>query len=147
MEKAMLRVMILSACLFSFVSLIHYAPGILAAEAREDCRLCGMWIDQYMHTRHVLTATDGTRISFCSFTCAAKYLKRQERKPKLLQVADFGSAKLVDVEEAFYLLGSDAPPVMSYTSIIAFAGIEVAESFRKLHGGKIMTFAEVIAQQ
>jgi len=143
----MSRFKILVVCLFSFVFLLHCAPGALAEDAREDCRLCGMWIDQYMHTRHVLTMADGTQLSFCSFTCAEKYLKRHETKTKLLQVADYLTTELVDVNDAFYLVGSDATPVMSYISIIAFASSEGAESFQKLHGGKIMAFAEVLAQQ
>ena len=142
----MSRLNILVSCLFSFLFLLHYAPGAIAEDARKDCRLCGMWIDQYMHTRHVLTVADGTEIFFCSFTCTAKYLKRQETKPKLLQVADYLTAELVDVKDAYYLVGSDATPVMSYFSIIAFASSEAADSFQKLHGGKIMTFAEVLAQ-
>jgi len=115
-------------------------------EARADCSLCGMWIDQYMHTRHVLTAENGTLLSFCSFTCAAKYIKRHEADVKQLQAADYLTAELVNSTNAFYLMGSNAPPVMSYISIIAFANFEIADSFQKLHGGKIMTFTEVLAQ-
>ena len=138
---------ILAACLLLSASLLYFAPSILAEEAREDCRLCGMWIDQYMHTRHVLTSADGTQISFCSFTCAAKYLKKHEKEIIQVQAANYLTGELVDVGDAIYLLGSDAPPVMSNTSIIAFAGIEAAEGFQKLHGGTIMTFDEVLAQQ
>ena len=143
----MLRFKILPVCILAFFCLIHCGPIVPAQEAREDCHLCGMWIDQYMHTRHVLTVEDGTRISFCSFTCAAKYLKRHETEVTELQVADYLTAELVDAEDAFYLLGSDAPPVMSNTSIIAFASIEAADNFQKSHGGKIMAFTEVLAQQ
>jgi len=142
----MLRFKIVVVCLFSLASLLHFAPGVLAEDMREDCRLCGMWIDQYLHTRHVMTTADGTQVSFCSFTCAAKYLKSHVADAKQLQAADFLTAELVDAEDAFYLLGSDAPPVMSYTSIVAFASIEAAESFQELHGGKIMTFDELLAQ-
>jgi len=142
----MLRLKILAVCLFAFVSLLQYAPGVSSEEAREDCNLCGMWIDQYMHTRHVLTTDDGTRVSFCSFTCAAKYIKRHGADVKQLQAADYPTAGLVPSEDAFYLVGSDVPPVMSYTSIIAFADIETAEGFQKLHGGRIMTLAEALAQ-
>jgi nitrous oxide reductase accessory protein NosL len=100
-----------------------------------------------MHTRHVLTEADGTKISFCSFTCAAKYMRTHEAGPEQLQVADYLSAELVQVKDAFYLLESDAPPVMSFTSIIAFAGKEEADGFQKLHGGRIMKFDEVFTQQ
>jgi len=135
----------LAIFLLAFEAPVHYVPGVFAEEAREDCRLCGMWIDQYMHTRHVLTQADGTKISFCSFTCAVKYMKMHEGEVKQLQVADYLSTELVDVENAFYLLGSDAPPVMRNTSIITFASKKTVESFQKLHGGKIMAFDEVLA--
>jgi nitrous oxide reductase accessory protein NosL len=125
---------------------LNCASEVFADEAREDCRVCGMWIDQYMHTRHVLTTTAGTQIYFCSYTCTAKYLKMNQIKVKMLQVADYLTTDLVDVEDAFYLVESDAPPVMSYTSIIAFANKESVDDFKELHGGKIMTFAEVLAK-
>ena len=136
---------VLAFCLLTFLTFLHQIPTVIAEEAREDCRLCGMWIDQYMHTRHVLTGEDGTHISFCSFTCAVNYLKRHGGEAQHLQVADYLTAELVYVESAFYLLGSDAPPVMSYTSIIAFKNFAEAENFRKLHGGRIMTFIEALA--
>ena len=133
----MLRLRIVAVCLLMVVSLLPAAIGVFAAEAREECRLCGMWIDRYMHTRHVLTTADGTRISFCSFTCAAKYMRMPGVKVKRLQVADYLTTDLVDAETAFYLVESDAPPVMSYISIIAFGSMEKAEGFQKVHGGQI----------
>jgi nitrous oxide reductase accessory protein NosL len=144
-KKVKPRLKILAVFLLTLVSLIYYVPGVFAEEVREDCRLCGMWIDQYMHTRHVLTEADGTQVSFCSFTCAVKFMKMHEVEVKQLKVADYLSTELVDVKDAFYLLESDAPPVMSNSSIIAFASKKTVESFQKLHGGKIMTFDEILA--
>ena len=132
------------SCLFFFILFLCYASTVFPVETRKDCRVCGMWIDQYLHTRHVMLMADGTQIFFCSFTCAAKYLKMNKPPAKLLQVADYLTTDLVGAEDAFYLVGSDAPPVMSYTSIIAFADRESAESFQDLHGGRIMTYAEVL---
>ena len=142
-----MRFKILKFCFLTFFSLVYCIPVVIAEEKREECRLCGMWIDQYIHTRHVLTAEDGGQISFCSFTCAARYIKSFGENVLHLQVADYLTAELVDVGSAFYLLGSDAPPVMSYTSVIAFQSLAEADNFRKLHGGKIMTFAEVLDQK
>ena len=133
--------------LFLVVFFLHFSVGIFAAEeAREDCSVCGMWIDQYMYTRHVLTEADGSRLSFCSFTCAAKHIKKHGSDVNQLQAADYLTSELVDAKDAFYLVGSDAPPVMSYTSIIVFADIEQAKDFQKSHGGKILTFTEVFAR-
>lgn len=132
--------------LFLVVFSLTSTAGIFAGDAREDCRVCGMWIDQYMHTRHVLTETDGSRVSFCSYTCAAKHIKKHGKEAKQLQAADYLTAELIDAEEAVYLVGSDAPQVMSYTSIIAFAEVSVANDFQKTHGGRVMTYSEVFDQ-
>lgn len=135
------------SCLFLVVVFFHCLSSISAAEkAREDCRVCGMWIDQYMHTRHILTEVDGSRLSFCSFTCAAKYTKKHGSDVNQLQAADYITAELVAAKDAFYLVGSDAPPVMSYTSIIVFANVSTAKDFQETHGGRIMTFAEVFVR-
>lgn len=98
-----------------------------------------------MHTRHVLTEAGGSRLSFCSFTCAAKYIKKHGSDVNQLQASDYITAELVYAKDAFYLVGSDAPPVMSYTSIIVFADLEKANDYQKSHGGKIMTFTKVFA--
>jgi copper chaperone NosL len=134
-------------CVMFLLSLHYYGRGIVAEEARKDCRLCGMWIDQHMHSRHVLTTKEGAQINFCSFTCAARYLKNHGAEEKLLQAADYLTTELIYAKSAFYLVGSDAPPVMSYESIIAFAGKEEAENFQKVHGGRIMSFDEALAPQ
>jgi len=146
-KEAMLRSKILAVCFLALVSLIYCAPGVWAEEAREECRVCGMWIDQNMHTRHVLTTADGSKVSFCSFACAARYLKKEKVDVAGLQAADYLTTDLVNAKSAFYLVGSDAPPVMSYISIVAFASREEAESFQKKHGGQIMTFDEALAQE
>lgn len=142
----MIRFKFFFSCLFLVVFLLICLSDIFAAEeTREDCCVCGMWIDQYMHTRHVLTEAGGSRLSFCSFTCAAKYIKKHGSDVNQLQASDYITAELVYAKDAFYLVGSDAPPVMSYTSIIVFADLEKANDYQKSNGGKIMTFTKVFA--
>lgn len=82
---------------------------------------------------------------FCSLTCAARYLKSHGNERERLLVADYLSAELVEAPQAVYLAGSDAPPVMSNTSIIAFARREQAEKFRQEHGGRILNYIEALA--
>ena len=103
-----------------------------------------MWIDQYRHTRHVFTSKNGTKIMFCSLTCAANYLKSHRKEIKQMQVANYLTAELIDTSRAIYLVGSDAPPVMSNTSIIAFSSREQAEQFQQKHGGRSLNFDKVL---
>jgi nitrous oxide reductase accessory protein NosL len=139
--------MIRRQCLLPVMVVLLCACGAIAGAAREDCRICGMWIDQYLRTRHVLTEADGSQVSFCSFTCAARYLKQKGGEMKLLRAADYLSKELVDARKAIYLVGSDVPPVMSFASIIAFSRKDTATEFQKIHGGRIMSFAELMAEQ
>lgn len=115
---------------------------VYSAESRADCYFCGMWIDQNLHTRHVVTAYDGSQIVFCSLACTVKFLKTHQNDVKRIQVADYLSTELVDANEAVYLVDSDAPPIMSYTSFIAFRDNKVSEKFQNVHGGTIMSFVE-----
>ncbi len=111
---------------------------------REDCSLCGMWIDLYMKTRHVVTLEDGTVESFCSLACTAKYMKEHKGEVKRVQAADFETTDLIEAEKAFYLEGSDIPGVMSYTSRLAFSTREQAERYQKEHGGRIISFQNAL---
>jgi len=130
--------------LFTLALLLIAVPTILATGDRSDCRVCGMWIDQYRHTRHVFTSKNGHQVIFCSLTCAAKYLKTHETEMKKLKVADYLTTELIDSAQAIYLVGSDVPPVMSNTSIIAFSSREQAEKFQQKHGGHILKFIQVL---
>lgn len=116
-------------------------------QPRAECEICGMWIDQYMGTRHVITLKDGTLKSFCSLVCTAKYLKKHKGDVKKIEVADFLTEKLVCADNAFYLEESDIPAVMSYISRVAFAEKSDAEKFQKEHGGRVITFNEALKNQ
>lgn len=129
---------------FSFVILLLAAPSVFAGASRPDCKVCGMWIDQYRQTRHVFIAKDGSRVMFCSLTCTARYLKSHGSEVRQGQVADYLSTELIDTDQALYLVGSDIPPVMSNTSIIAFSSRERAEKFRQEHGGRILTYSQAL---
>lgn len=128
------------------LSLLSLSMPILC-EQREECEICGMWIDQYMSTRHVITLKDNTIKSFCSLACAAKYIREHKENVKDVKVADFLTQRLIDAEKAFYLEGSDVPGVMSYTSRIAFSTKDDAERFQSKHGGRIITFEKAMENQ
>lgn len=120
------------------------SSALCSDEQRVECRICGMWIDLYLHTRHDLVDINGKHVMFCSLTCAGRYLNAHGREVKQVLVADYLTTELIDTANAVYLIGSDAPPVMSNTSIIAFSSREQARSFQKIHGGRIVDFTEAL---
>jgi len=128
--------------------LLFYALTTAGADTqRRECAVCGMWIDQYEYTKHVVILRDGNTKYFCSIACAGKYIEANGREIQKIKVADFMTKQLIDADTAFYLLDSDIPGVMSYVSRIAFATSKSAEEFREIHGGKIITFAEALSLQ
>lgn len=116
-----------------------------ATEApRPECSGCGMWIDQYMRVRFVVTLGDGKTETFCSIACAAKFI--QEHEVVTVMAADFNTAGLTDAMEAYFVIGSDVPPVMSATSTVAFASRADASGFIKRHKGRIARYNEAIRE-
>ena len=128
--------------------LLFYALTTVGADTRRrECAVCGMWIDQYEHTKHVVNLRGGNTEYFCSIACASKYIDVNGREIYKIKVADFITKQLIDADYAFYLVDSNIPGVMSYISMIAFSTSKSAEEFREIHGGKIMTFEEALSSQ
>lgn len=140
--------MIFRNIIIAFVFFFLFIPQVIANEGkRDECVICGMWIDQYMKTRHVVILKNGDRHSFCSFACAAKYYDGHRDNIKEIKAADFLTEKLIDAQKAYYLEGSSVPGVMSYISRIAFEKKTDAEKFRKKKGGKIIGFIQALKNQ
>lgn len=121
--------------------------GIALGQERKSCHLCGMYIDLYASTRHVIIYEDGSQVETCSLACAAKLTKRSGKKISKIMAADYLTKELIKADSAVYLEGSDIPGVMSYVSRIAFKSKSDALAFQKKHGGKIITFQEALKHQ
>jgi nitrous oxide reductase accessory protein NosL len=129
--------------LFCFI----FFQCLAQAGERRECTLCGMYLDQYKSTVHVIVFKDGTRQETCSLACAAKIYAKEKARIKTILAADFLTSAIIDAEHAVYLEGSDIPGVMSYISRIAFRTRADAETFQKKHGGKIVTFNVALQHQ
>jgi len=123
-----------------------FYTGSRAGE-REECAVCGMYIDLYQRTRHAISFNDGTTKLTCGLACAAKVIVQNEDKIYGVRVADFLTGKFLAADKAYYLEGSDVPGVMTYTSRIAFTSKAQARSFQKKHGGRIITFDQALKHQ
>ncbi len=117
------------------------------AEGRKECSVCGMYLDLYEKTEHVIYFKDGSSKAVCSLHCAARLISENRGRVTKVMAADFSTKKLIDAKDAFYVEGSDVPGVMSYTSRIAFSSRRRAEAFRKKHGGRILSFDRALSHQ
>jgi len=126
------------------------APLALAAPATDVmqapvCRHCGMDRDKYSHSRMLVTYEDGSQAATCSLHCTAVELAGTiDKTPVLLQVADYDSRELLDVDKAVWVLGGSKNGVMTSQAKWAFAKKEAAERFIQAQGGSIGSFDEAI---
>lgn len=121
------------------------APSIDVTQS-PVCRYCGMDRDKFAHSRMLVTYEDGSQTATCSLHCTAVELANAiDKTPALLQVADYDSKELLDVDKAVWVLGGDKNGVMTSQAKWAFAGKAAAERFISAHGGRVLaSFDEAI---
>lgn len=137
---------ILSVILLAF--LLSLAGAVFAQEDVQKvpaCKLCGMDRDKFAHSRMLATYDDGTTLGTCSIHClAADLALNVDKAPRLLQVGDFNSKKLIDAEKAVWVIGGNKPGVMTQRAKWAFAKKEDAEKFIMENSGILATFDEAL---
>lgn len=122
--------------------------GLLAGDdvtKHKSCPHCGMDRGQFAHSRMLIVYDDGTEIGFCSLHCAAIDMAINiDKAPKAIYVGDFNTKKLIDAEQAFWVIGGNKPGVMTKRAKWAFENKTDAEAFVKKEGGTAADFDQVI---
>jgi nitrous oxide reductase accessory protein NosL len=67
-----------------------------------------------------------------------------DKTPKSIHVGDYNTKKLIDAEQAFWVIGGSKAGVMTKRGKWAFESKTDAEAFVKGNGGSISTFDEAI---
>lgn len=112
-----------------------------------SCLRCGMDRLAFGHSRMVITYEDRTVTGACSLRCAAVELADAlDKTPAMIQVADYQTKKLVDVEKAAWVIGGSKNGVMTRRAKWAFEKRSDAEAFIKENGGKIVSFDEAVRE-
>jgi copper chaperone NosL len=111
----------------------------------KSCPHCGMDRGQFAHSRMLIVYDDGTEVGACSLHCAAIDLAINiDKTPKMIYVGDFNTKKLVDAEQAFWVIGGNKPGVMTKRAKWAFETKADTEAFTKKEGGVMANFDEAI---
>lgn len=125
--------------------------SVLPAAAFDDvgripsCELCGMSRDKFASTRMLIEYESGATTGVCSIHCLAVEMARSKDRPvRTIMAADYATGRLIDAEEALWVVGADIPGVMSKVSRLAFAEKGKALSFQKRKGGRMATFDEAL---
>lgn len=109
------------------------------------CPHCGMDRGQFAHSRMLIVYDDGTEIGLCSLHCASIDLAVNiDKTPKAVYVGDYNTKKLIDAEQAFWVIGGNKPGVMTKRAKWAFEKKADAEAFVKSEGGMIGDFDQAI---
>lgn len=114
--------------------------------AHQACPHCGMDREKFAHSRMLVTYADGSSAGLCSIHCAATELNASKGKTvKVVEVADLDSKKLVDAEQAAWVIGGSRKGVMTRNPKWAFAAKDDAAAFVGKNGGRLASYKEALA--
>ena len=119
------------------------ATLLQTGESAKSGVVCGMDLVKYYKTNHSATL-DGTPRQYCSIHCLAEDLKIKNLPLKDINVIDVNTLKFIDVQSAFYVVGSKIKGTMSMNSKYAFSSQSAAEIFMKKNGGELKSFDEAL---
>lgn len=138
----------------AFVLFFLFAVAVVAPVVAQDdpdiqqfkaCKYCGMDRKMFAHSRVFIEYDDGTKMGLCSIHCAAVDLAQNiDKTPATIMVGDFNTKKLIDAEQAFWVIGGDKPGVMTKRAKWAFENKADAEAYVKASGGAVATFDDVV---
>ena len=110
-----------------------------------SCMKCGMNRSMFAHSRMLITYNDNTVVGTCSLHCAAVDMAANiDKNPKLVEVGDYSTKKLINAREAYWVIGGGKPGVMTKRAKWAFESKSDAEMFIKENGGNLLTFEDVM---
>jgi len=114
------------------------ATLIQSGKEKYSCPNCGMHLVKFYKTSHT-----HENHQYCSIHCL--YESTKGVVPKDAKVVDTITLELIDVNKAFYVVGSKVKGTMTRTSSYAFGNEKDALLFVSDNGGKVMHFAEAYA--
>lgn len=111
-----------------------------------NCPICGMSRNKFAHSRMLIRYQDGSVFGTCSLHCTALELAYRPGKiPVKIEVGAYDTKKLINAEQAVWVLGGDKLGVMTTNAKWAFADRNTAHNFIKHNGGKIVDFETALA--
>lgn len=111
----------------------------------KSCPHCGMDRGQFAYSRMMIVYDDGAEIGLCSLHCASIDLAINiDKAPKAIYVGDYNTKRLIDAEQAFWIIGGNKPGVMTKRAKWAFEKKADAEAFIAKEGGSMASLDEAI---
>ncbi len=115
-----------------------------------SCGKCGMYPAKYPRWQSQIIFKDGSMTPFDGCKCMFNFLFGMDEYDKMHSrddvsvawVKDFNSGKWINVEEAYYIVGSDMMGPMG-KELIPFADQVEAMKFHQEQGGDMMNYGEI----
>lgn len=142
MKKLAVSVLFLMLPLFLILSPVQAAePPAGDTIKAPACPLCGMNRDKFNFSRIFIVYDDGSTFGGCSLHCGAIDMAVNiDKAPVEIWVGDYNTKKLIDAENAFWVIGGKKMGVMTKRAKWAFGSKEAAEKFIKENGGELSNF-------
>lgn len=124
-------------CLIVALSIsLVFAAQFKDQKDHTSCKYCGMDRTKFAHSRMLVEYQDGEQVGTCSLHCMTiELMESLGRESKTLQVADYNTHELINLDDAVWVIGGDKKGVMSMRAKWAFTTAEAADKFITEHGG------------
>ena len=128
-----------------FLGCLSFATDLPDVGKHQSCSYCGMDRGKFAHSRMLVEYDDGTSFGACSLHCTAVNLATSiDKTPRMIEVGDYYSRKLIDAEKAFWVIGGNLQGVMTANAKWAFETRQDAERFIRENGGSVAIFDDAI---
>ena len=105
----------LSATNFTKVATIE--PKLLQqGKQKQWCPICGMSIKKFYKTSYATKLPNGTKRQYCSLRCLVVDMKTYNLDKNSIVVVDAKTQKLINANDAFYVVGSKISGTMTKVS-------------------------------
>jgi len=104
-----------------------------------------MYQSKFKHSWVNIVYDDGSTTGVCSIHCAAIDMALHTHKNiRKITVGDYDTKKQIDADKAYWVIGGDVMGMMTARAKWAFETKEGADSFIRIHGGRLANFGEVV---
>lgn len=118
---------------------------VQAQNGNQWCPVSGEKIKDFYKTSYTAKLKmNGNNRQYCSLRCLVMDMKEYGIDINTIQVLDISTQKYIDVEDAYFVVGSGVNGSLSRVSKLAFKTQKDAQKFIKKYKGKIVDFHEAM---
>ena len=106
---------------------------------KQFCTVCGMNLVMFYKTDYA-ALVHGKEKQYCSLHCLVEDMDKNHVNPQNIRVVAVDTLKFIDVDKAYFVVGSSKKGTMSMISKYAFSTLQAASRFASKFGGEVSDF-------